>query len=134
MSINVGTPPAGFRGWTMTAVNFHGFANLTTTRGEYVESPEFSCFGHQWVLNIYPGGEEDSDEGFVALRLVNRSNTSIKIEYGYSARGTYGLEMVNHVNPVTNEFSAAGSRRSSWCITNLGILQTLPDDQHFWMY
>ena len=83
MSINVGTPPAGFRGWTMTALNFHEFANLSTTRGEHVTSPEFSCFGHQWVLRLYSGGEEDSDEGFVALRLVNMSNTSIKNPMGY---------------------------------------------------
>ena len=113
MSINVGRPPAGFKGWTMTAVNFHGFANLPTTRDEFVESPEFSCFGHQWVLKLYSGGKEDSDEGFVALRLVNRSNESIKIQYGYSARGSYGLEMVNHVNPVVNEFSAQSSIRDT---------------------
>ena len=76
IELDVGTPPNGFKDWTTALVRFHGFADLTTTRGEYVQSPKFSCFGHQWRLIIYPGGEEDSREGYVG---VNLSNFSIKV-------------------------------------------------------
>ena len=79
--VDVGTPPKNFEGWITANVCFHGFANLSTTRGEYVESPEFSCFGHHWVLEIYPGGDVNSDEGHVDVELANRKNTSIKIQY-----------------------------------------------------
>ena len=68
----------------------------------YITSPEFSCFGHQWRLDLYPGGEEDSEVGYVDVELVNRSNTSIKIEYGYSVRNEDGKEVV-HEEPETDD-------------------------------
>ena len=106
--VHVGTPPDNFNGWTMTEVCFHGFANLSTTRDEYVESPEFSCLGHQWTLSLYPGGREDSDEGFVAIELVNESNSRIKIQYGFSVRDANCKEVV-HDKTDTDEFAAKGS-------------------------
>jgi len=83
---DVGTPIKNFRGWAITEVKFYGFADLPTTRDEYVISPEFSCFGHQWTCEIYPGGHSESDEGNVAVALTNLSNTGIKIQYGFSVR------------------------------------------------
>jgi hypothetical protein len=96
-------------------VRFHGFANLTTTRDEFVDSPEFSCFGHRWRLRLYP--EEDSPEGYVALRLGNRSNTSIKIQWSYSVKDVDGKEVVYH-EPDTDKFDACGGRSSAWTTTN----------------
>ena len=104
--VDVGTPPDNFEGWTTANVCFHGFANLTTTRGESVQSPEFSCFGHQWRLDIYPGGEEDSAEGYAAVELVNMTNKSIKISYGFSVRDVDGEEVVRY-KPQTKEFDAS---------------------------
>ena len=50
IKVDVGTPPDGLSDdWTTTVICFHGFADLSTTRDECVESPEFSCFGHQWT-------------------------------------------------------------------------------------
>ena len=54
-------------------------------RDEEVYSPEFSCFGHQWLVFLYPGGEEDSDDGMVALFLRNMSDEAIKIFSGVAA-------------------------------------------------
>ena len=121
MSINVvdvGTPPDNFKDCTTTVVRFHGFADLPTTRNEEVESPEFSCFGHQWILKLYPGGEEDSDEGYVAVSIVNLSDTSIKIQYGYSVRDADGKELV-HIKPETDEFDAADTEgNNAWVSSN----------------
>jgi len=104
----------GCKDWITTVIRFHGFANLPTTRDEYVSSPEFSCFGHQWRLDLYPG-EEDSEVGYVDVELVNRSNTSIKIEYGYSVRNVDGKEVV-HEEPEIDEFDTEdGNGESSWC-------------------
>ena len=121
MSINVvdvGTPPDGMDDWTATVVRFHGFANLTTTRDESVESPEFSCFGHQWKVKLYPGGDEHTEEGYNAVDLINMSNTSIKIQWGMSVRNANGKEEI-HVKPTADEFDAFGSQtNNTWGVVN----------------
>ena len=115
----VGTPSLCLDGWTRTEVCFHGFADLTTTRDEAVESPLFSCFGHQWELDLYPGGNEDSDghdissDGYIAINLCNMSNEAIKIQYGFSVRDAAGKE-VWHEKPRIHQFAGEGS----WGIVN----------------
>lgn len=38
-------------------VRFDDFAALPATKGQdVVNSPEFTCFGHRWRLNLWPGG------------------------------------------------------------------------------
>ena len=106
--VNVGTPPPqDFEDWTTREIRFHGFANLPTTRGECVESPEFSCLGHQWRLDIFPGGRDNSTEGYVAIRLCNMTDTGIKIQYGFSVRDADGIEVAHCKS--TKEFTAVGS-------------------------
>ena len=114
--VHVGTEPKEFEDWTSTKVYFHGFANLSTTRDEFIRSPAFSCFGHQWVLDIYPGGEEDSAEGYVTAWLVNKSNTSIKIQYGLSVRNADGKEVV-HEKSYTEELAAVDGEGGNSCGT-----------------
>ena len=115
--VDVGTPPTNFSGWTTTEVRFHNFANLTTTRGEYKASPEFSSLGHEWILDIYPGGKEDSAEGYVAINLCNMSNKSIKVEFGYNVKDAAGQEVV-HMKPSTDEFGACDGNNNSWYYYN----------------
>ena len=111
MSINnivdVGTPSYDIsEDWSTTVVRFHGFANLTSTRNAYVESPIFTCSGYQWEISLYPGGTSHSLEGNVAFGLKNKSNTSVKIQYGFSIRDADGKEVV-HEESQTDEFYAA---------------------------
>ena len=92
----------------MVEVRFHNFANLAsrTTRGEYITSPNFTCFGHEFCLKLYPrgetptevGGNDGSKHGYVGLRLQQISNGEpIKIQYGFSVRGESGKEKINTV-------------------------------------
>ena len=119
IKVDVGTPPESYKEWTTVLVRFHGFANLTTTRGEDVQSPYFSCLGHQWRLDIYPGGRANSEEGYAGIKLAKRSNESIEIQWGYSIRNSDGEEVVTHSRK--NEFAAPGSDDgySAWCARNL---------------
>lgn len=103
--MDVGTPPEGYKEWAIALVSFHGFANLPTTVDEHVSSPEFSCFGHQWRLEMFPGGHNASPEGFVSVQFANLSSTSIKLRWGYSVRDANGKVVVYH-EPVSNEFEA----------------------------
>ena len=106
--VHVGRPPSDFKEWTSTEVCFHNFADLSIETNEYEASPEFSSWGHEWKLDIYPGGNEVSPEGMVAVYLYNMSTKSIKIEYSYSIKNSVGKE-VYHEKPYTNEFGAYDS-------------------------
>ena len=110
--VHVGTPPTNYSGWTTTEVQFHNFANLSTERDEDVSSPKFSSLGNPWRVDIYPGGRENSDEGYVAILLSNMSNKSIKIEYGYRVRDATSNEV--HHAKVTD------IRKFGACDTNGG--------------
>ena len=59
---NVGTPPPGYNqgsGLDDAYRALTGFPSLSTVRGESVDSPECMRFGHQWYLELTPGGDED---------------------------------------------------------------------------
>jgi len=125
--VDVGTQWTNkFGGWTTTEVCFYGFANLPTTRGEKVISPEILCFGHQWALAIYPGGRAESDEGRVAVALANMTDASIKIQYGYCVKDVHGNCVPPH-KPQTIELEAVGSRHSGRCSNNFAKRSTIMD-------
>ncbi|KAL7549482.1 hypothetical protein ACHAWF_012749 [Thalassiosira exigua] len=88
--IDVGTPPRGFQSqsWESVEVCFHNFANDPAPRGTGIKSPDFTCLGHRWYLDVYPRGEDDSNPDMVAVFLYLRSDESIKIDYHMSTRGS----------------------------------------------
>ena len=60
--------------WKTFLIHFHKFAELPTTKGRSLESPEFTCNGQKWALRLYPGGNTSaSDTRYVALYLNHRS-------------------------------------------------------------
>jgi hypothetical protein len=80
--VHVGSPAAEFPMEDVKLVHFHDFKNLTATKGEAVESPEFECAGHKWKLKLYPGGSEH--DGYVAVELLalfpSESSSEIKLK------------------------------------------------------
>lgn len=101
--VDVGTASESFSGWTTTEVRFNRFADLSATRGEFISSPEFSCFGHQWRLHIYPGGIPQSREGYVAVFLGNELNI----------RNADGKGVVHHKSS-TKKFNAILTPKNAW--------------------
>ena len=77
--VHVGAPTGGLSDWVIAPVYFNGFVGLTTTKGESVESPEFTCFGHKWSVHMFPGGDNDSDDRYVALHISNRTEEAIEV-------------------------------------------------------
>ena len=62
-------------------VRFGGFADLPAVKGrDFVNSPEFTCFGHKWHVRLWPGGSRGSPDGTVAVYLRNRSPVSIDVQ------------------------------------------------------
>ena len=110
--VDVGIPPDNFNGWTTTGVRIHGFANIIPAAGQNekdvrVDSAEFSCFGHQWILRLYPYGSYDDamdpDEGYASIRLVHQSDSPISIYCGFSVRNARGKE-VEFFEPDIEDF------------------------------
>ena len=124
--VDVGTPPDNFEGWVVANVCFHGFADLPTIRDEYVESPEFSCFGHQWALLLYPGGMDISPEGYVAVHLGNQSNPSIKIRLSCCVKNERGEEVFHQKTDII-EFDSFDSGRNGKCKSNFAKRSALMD-------
>ena len=54
---------------------------MPTEKGDQVDSSEFTRFGHQWRLLLYPGGRSDSTDGMVAAYLHHFSNEPISIQW-----------------------------------------------------
>ena len=67
--------------WKTLYFNIRDFRNLPTTRNHYVKTLDFSCNGHDWCLDIYPGGRDDAFEGNVSIFLNHRSEGAIEIDY-----------------------------------------------------
>ena len=97
--VDVGIPPDNFNGWATVDVCFHGFANTPVTGenklGICLESPECSCFGHQLTLRLYPDGSDhmNPEEDMASIELVNKSESSIDMWFGYNVRDAKGKEV-----------------------------------------
>jgi len=89
-AVSVGTPPNGYsyEGWKTTEVHFHGFAGLPSACGEIVVSPEFTCCGHQWRLELCPGGDDKSPREMIAVYLKLCSSGKIFVEYSLVVEDT----------------------------------------------
>jgi len=91
--IDVGTPPTDFPEWEIAAeVRFHRFSELPTTRNATVESPKFTCFGHEWSLLLFPGGDDDSMAGMVDIYLRHLSDEEITLQFGICVMSPDGKE------------------------------------------
>jgi len=84
----------------------------------------FFCFWHKWRLSIWPGGEEDSPEGMVAVQLSNRSNESITIHWGCSVRDAHGKEVVD-TEPHICEFGEVGGGDNARCYSSFAKRSTI---------
>lgn len=61
-------------------VRFDRFADLPGKKGhDYVDS-DFVCFGRRWCLRLWPGGNTNSRQGYVAVFLVHKSAGRIEVE------------------------------------------------------
>ncbi|KAL7525009.1 hypothetical protein ACHAXR_000820, partial [Thalassiosira sp. AJA248-18] len=120
--LGFGNPLNGFQEWERNPVYFHGFEGLDASRGAFVKSPEFKCYGHQWSLIFYPGGRRDSDDGLVGVFLCNRPEESIEVEFGFTVKKTNGRDVAECDGSIGKKrFTPFGSSASSggqWGLKN----------------
>jgi hypothetical protein len=78
--VHVGHPPKEWEGWESHLVHFHNFASLPSGKGELVWSPEFRSFGHEWKVNMYPGGNSEAKAGNISLYLSYCSEGDFSVQ------------------------------------------------------
>jgi hypothetical protein len=101
---------------TITAtVHFVGFASLPAQRYGGVLSEKFACLGHEWHLEVYPGGLESADEGMVSVLLYNVSNKSINVELGFSVKDCVNIKTTQKI------FHALGGGINAWGPKNFAL-------------
>ena len=66
------------------SVTFDNFEELPSEKGRAAVSSEFSCFGSQWRVSIYPGGEFGSLDEMVSLFLQQRRSEGRDLAIKYS--------------------------------------------------
>mmetsp|Transcript_13569 Transcript_13569/g.29503 ORF Transcript_13569/g.29503 Transcript_13569/m.29503 type:complete len:408 (+) Transcript_13569:38-1261(+) len=131
--VDVGRPSPEFQEFDRESasaeVRFHDFAGLSTTlrgHGFAVESPLFTCLGHQWLLRIYPGGDIASAEGMVSLHLYNMSDRDIKIRFDCSIKGARGSERFNML-PRNFGSKSAPNNTNAKCSRNFALRSKIRD-------
>eukprot|EP00956_Cyclotella_meneghiniana_P024574 scaffold49508_cov47-Cyclotella_meneghiniana.AAC.7 len=81
--LHIGTPPPEFMESKLIYV--HDYLKLSHIRSNanFVTSPRFWCFGHEWELRVYPGGDEESDGSDTrgSIHLRHCSCGEIEIEW-----------------------------------------------------
>ena len=91
--------------WKSFELRFDGFENLTVARDRFVRSPNFTCFGNQWCVQMYLGELTDSNDGMVGAYLYNMSNQSIAIKYAFAIRGSHKGKSDNGAKDEIIEFA-----------------------------
>ena len=68
---------------------------MPDTKGDanVVKSPKFKCFGHTWRLEVYPGGDDDANDGYVSAYLHNLSDEKITVDYQIAVLKADGKEL-----------------------------------------
>jgi hypothetical protein len=81
--IHIGTPPADFDCWESKTFYIHNFLELPDTKGDenVVRSPPFFCLGHEWALDVFPGGDDDARDGHVSVYLTFCDENEVTIDW-----------------------------------------------------
>ncbi len=108
--VSIGCPPPR-EGWKSFQFNLKAFKDLSTTWDHYVETPEFSCNGHDWKLRIYVGGTDDSTgpatEGYVSIYLYHLSEGSTTASFEIKIIDKFGKQK-NAYEESSHRFEGKG--------------------------
>eukprot|EP00986_Skeletonema_menzelii_P003910 scaffold1276_cov152-Skeletonema_menzelii.AAC.1 len=119
-TLDVGSPSSSSSGenWESFKILFHGFADLPSAIGQCTLSPEFTCNGHKWCFQIYPGGDQVS-AGFVSVFLKHCSGGQA------ATTATYEVGLQDKSQRVQYNRAATGinfdSNSKSWGWGKYGI-------------
>ena len=91
---NVGIPRNEWESWESNFVHFHHFERMSTEKDHEEESHTFTVCDHEWAVLVYPGGDDDSEDGMVSLFLKHCSGPQILARFALLLRDTSGKVIV----------------------------------------
>ena len=91
LDVDVGVVPAAVqRGQKLVKVHFHGFSDLDSTKGNDIDSNPFDCFNHKWLVQLFPGGDADAEDGMVSVYLSHLSDNEVTVYFDMVIRDGEG--------------------------------------------
>eukprot|EP00956_Cyclotella_meneghiniana_P021471 scaffold39184_cov22-Cyclotella_meneghiniana.AAC.4 len=84
-------------------VHFHNFADLLQEKGTYLESPKFTCAGHEWHLELYPRGAHCANNGMISIFLDTDLSSKIVVDYDIIIKKKTG-DNFKALSDTKNEF------------------------------
>ncbi|KAJ8680893.1 hypothetical protein QAD02_016680 [Eretmocerus hayati] len=130
-TVNVGTEESVFT-WPFVISNY---SKLPSDTGKLIVSPTFGIGYYEFVLLVYPGGDQKSSKGYVSIFLRFLSNTKASITFQLSiidqdgikkssnSRSTNTYDLISQ--PQKHTFGESRFVESSWLLSN--VLQSTND-------
>eukprot|EP00984_Skeletonema_dohrnii_P004972 scaffold1761_cov78-Skeletonema_dohrnii-CCMP3373.AAC.5 len=85
-TLDVGRRPSSSdEEWQSFKILIHGFADLPSAVGQYTLSPEFTCNGRRWCIQLFPGGNIHASAGNLSLclKLCSGGNATTAYEMSF---------------------------------------------------
>jgi hypothetical protein len=111
--VHVGHPPNEWEGRESHLLHFHNFASLPSGKGEYVKSPKLRSSGHEWRVQIYPGGHSEAKEGNISLYLKYCSEGDFSVQYHLSIKNKSGGAVAERSSSPHKKF-VGGTKAWGW--------------------
>ncbi|KAL7542247.1 hypothetical protein ACHAXR_012950 [Thalassiosira sp. AJA248-18] len=110
---HVGNPPQNYQEWETLKFRLHDFEGMPSTKGHMITTPEITCFGQRWALQVYPGGDLSSKNGMISIFLKNCSeNSGGSIQFAVSIKEDDGGYADGKM--VSTEEFQRGSGTDAW--------------------
>jgi hypothetical protein len=120
--IQVGHPPKEWEGCESHLVRFHNFASLPSEKSKCVKSLEFSSFGQEWKVYIFPGGDKKAEEGNISLYLYHCSKGDVSVQHNVLIKKFSGKAVIDTAHKFAG-MPFAGISLRGW--SNAGICNVI---------
>ena len=107
-SLHVGEPPSDFECWeSITILHIHNFMGLRKKSDKFTRSPEFTCFGHGWRVDVSSNSDyDDGGTNPVVVLFRNLSKQKITVSYKITLLKADGSESKWSSSVEEREFGA----------------------------
>ena len=106
-SIDVGAPPNRWSNTDTFIICYHKFKDLPSRKGTAVESSSFECLGMSWNVLLYPGGNDDSMDGSIAVGIHCHMSSEPSCEFRAKV-------MINIKKPNGRSLPISGYLENPW--------------------
>ena len=104
-------------------VCFPGFADLSTPKGNFVQSGKFISLGTEWCVRMYPRGDKGDNTVSILLELCSSSKS--QVEFSFAIQGLTRQQEIREFNPTAPSFDRASRDEILACLVDGALLVTV---------